>query len=85
MTDERKKVWPKLGLLVRDDARVPYPAEGVEVVMTRSVLRRVRDGDLVLEDPATARQDKELAVTKKPLPEPPSDVSGRELADESSR
>jgi hypothetical protein len=65
MTEEKIKVWPKPGLIVRDAARQLYPEDGSEVIATRDVLRRIKDGDLLREDPK-AQPAKEHGVTRTP-------------------
>jgi hypothetical protein len=55
MSDERIKVYPALGLSIRDEFTMqPIPAEGDEVPNTRLTARRIARGDLVLKDPRTA-------------------------------
>lgn len=59
MSDERIKVWPCPGRLVRHDfTREIIPAEGLDVELTRVMRRRIAAGDLLTADPRPAEESK---------------------------
>lgn len=54
MSDERIRVWPaREGLIVRDPVTHEPIEPGQEVTSSREILRAIRAGDLVTDDPAT--------------------------------
>ncbi len=68
MTTERKKVWPAKGLKIRDEYTGQPIKGGDEVPYTRLTIIRLRDGDLLEEDPGSDDEPAESADQQKPDP-----------------
>lgn len=76
MADERIKVWPKPGQVIRDEYTFqPIPEDGAEVKRTRLTDRRIVSGDLLTDDPRAAAEPVE-AVAEEPEERPVEAVQG---------
>lgn len=69
MTQERMKVWPREGLLIRDEYSMQHIQPGDEIVVTRTVRKHLANGDLLDKAPKPNTRKNALRETREAFPD----------------